>query len=44
MPLGGQAAIENRVQSFEDIYDPPYGEKQFSIRDLDGYKLIFLPS
>jgi len=25
----------------EDIYDPPYGKRQFSIRDLNGYTLIF---
>ena len=25
----------------EDIYDPPYGERQFSIRDPNGYTLIF---
>ena len=26
----------------EDIYDPFYGGRQFSIRDLNGYTLIFL--
>lgn len=25
----------------EDIYDPPYGKRQFSIRDPNGYTLIF---
>jgi hypothetical protein len=25
----------------EDIYDPPYGKRQFSIRDPNGYSLIF---
>jgi ankyrin repeat protein len=37
-----QVPVENRIEFVEDIFDPPYGGRQFSIRDLDGYKLIFL--
>ena len=37
-----EAPIGNRIEFVEDIYDPPYGGRQFSIRDLDGYQLIFL--
>jgi uncharacterized glyoxalase superfamily protein PhnB len=35
---GGQEGIE----FVEDLYDPFYGGRQFSIRDLNGYTLIFL--
>ena len=37
-----EAPVRNRIEFVEDIYDPPYGGRQFSIRDLDGYQLIFL--
>jgi len=42
-----QAALTGKQadQGFEfveDIYDPPYGKRQFSIRDPNGYTLIFL--
>jgi hypothetical protein len=42
-----QAAVAGKqaYQGFEfeeDIHDPPYGERQFSIRDRNGYQLIFL--
>ena len=33
----GRAGIE----FVEDIYDPFYGGRQFSIRDLNGYMLVF---
>jgi ankyrin repeat protein/catechol 2,3-dioxygenase-like lactoylglutathione lyase family enzyme len=40
-----QAALAGRqadgFEFVEDIYDPPYGKRQFSIRDLNGYTLIF---
>ena len=29
------------IDFLEDIYDPFYGGRQFSIRDLNGYGLIF---
>jgi uncharacterized glyoxalase superfamily protein PhnB len=42
-----QAALAGKLtnQGFEfveDIYDPPYGKRQFSVRDPHGYTLIFL--
>lgn len=37
---GGAAGID----FLEDIYDPFYGGRQFSIRDLNGYGLIFYQS
>lgn len=30
------------IEFVEDIYDPFYGGRQFSIRDLNGYTLVFL--
>jgi len=40
-----QAALSGtQAEGFEfveDIYDPPYGKRQFSIRDLNGYTLNF---
>jgi ankyrin repeat protein len=40
-----QAALAGKhadgFEFVEDIYDPPYGKRQFSIRDLNGYTLIF---
>jgi hypothetical protein len=37
--LAGKQA--NEFEFVEDIYDPRYGKRQFSIRDLNGYTLIF---
>jgi catechol 2,3-dioxygenase-like lactoylglutathione lyase family enzyme len=31
-----------RIAFVEDLYDPFYGGRQFSIRDLNGYTLVFL--
>jgi ankyrin repeat protein len=39
--LAGKAS-ERGFEFVEDIYDPPYGKRQFSIRDPNGYTLIFL--
>jgi hypothetical protein len=40
-----QAALAGKhadgFEFVEDIFDPPYGKRQFSIRDLNGYTLIF---
>jgi hypothetical protein len=40
-----QAALSGKqadgFEFVEDIYSPPYGRRQFSIRDLNGYTLIF---
>jgi hypothetical protein len=40
--LAGKAADHEGVEFDEDIYEPFYGGRQFSIRDLNGYHLIFL--
>ena len=40
--LLAEHGARHHVEFVEDIYDPPYGGKQFSIRLLDGYQLIFL--
>lgn len=39
--LAGKPADQG-FEFVEDIYDPPYGKRQFSIRDPNGYTLIFL--
>jgi ankyrin repeat protein len=39
--LAGKEADQG-LQFVEDIFDPPYGKRQFSIRDPNGYQLIFL--
>jgi ankyrin repeat protein len=40
--LAGKAADHEGIEFEEDIYEPFYGGRQFSIRDLNGYHLIFL--
>jgi hypothetical protein len=40
--LGGKPADRAGFEFVEDIYDPPYGGRQFSIRDPNGYQLVFL--
>ncbi len=30
------------IEFVEEIYDPPYGGREFGIRDLNGYELFFL--
>jgi ankyrin repeat protein len=39
--LAGKPAART-FEFVEDIYDPPYAKRQFSIRDPNGYTLIFL--
>jgi ankyrin repeat protein len=39
--LVGDAPPEQGIEFVEDIYDPFYGGRQFSIRDLNGYGLLF---
>lgn len=39
--LAGETAKQAGFEFTEDIYDPFYGGRQFSIRDLNGYTLIF---
>ncbi|HEV3197482.1 MAG TPA: ankyrin repeat domain-containing protein [Bryobacteraceae bacterium] len=39
--LAGEPVVHQGIEFVEDIYDPFYGGRQFSIRDLNGYNLIF---
>jgi ankyrin repeat protein len=39
--LVGDAPAERGIEFVEDIYDPFYGGRQFSIRDPNGYGLLF---
>lgn len=39
--LAGEPGGLEGVAFEEDLYDPPYGGRQFSIRDLNGYMLVF---
>ncbi|HEY3054833.1 MAG TPA: ankyrin repeat domain-containing protein [Thermoanaerobaculia bacterium] len=39
--LAGKPSAHAGIEFVEDIYDPFYGGRQFSIRDLNGYGLIF---
>ena len=40
--LSGAPARDARIEIIEDIYDPPYGGREFGIRDLNGYALYFM--
>jgi len=40
--LAGETADHEGIEFVEDLYDPFYGGRQLSIRDLNGYTLIFL--
>jgi hypothetical protein len=40
--LAGTRADHLAIEFAEDLYDPFYGGRQFSIRDPNGYLLIFL--
>ena len=39
--LAGKPGAHAGIEFEEDIYDPFYGGRQFSIRDLNGYALVF---
>ena len=39
--LAGEPASQQGIEFMEDIYEPFYGGRQFSIRDLNGYGLLF---
>ncbi|HEY8133037.1 MAG TPA: VOC family protein, partial [Thermoanaerobaculia bacterium] len=39
--LAGNPGVDAGIEFEEDIYDPFYGGRQFSIRDLNGYALVF---
>ncbi len=40
--LSGTLGRDPRIEIIEDIYDPPYGGREFGIRDLNGYALYFM--
>jgi hypothetical protein len=40
--LSGTPSAHARMEIIEDIYDPPYGGREFGIRDLNGYALYFM--
>ncbi|HSK80015.1 MAG TPA: ankyrin repeat domain-containing protein [Thermoanaerobaculia bacterium] len=40
--LAGKPHDPPEIEFVEDLYDPFYGGRQFSIRDLNGYTLVFL--
>jgi ankyrin repeat protein len=40
--LSGSPAGDPRIEIIEDLYDPPYGGREFGIRDLNGYALYFM--
>lgn len=40
--LAGRPADHEAIEFEEDMYEPFYGGRQFSIRDLNGYNLVFL--
>lgn len=39
--LAGEPGDHTHIHFIENLYDPFYGGRQFSIRDLNGYTLIF---
>jgi hypothetical protein len=40
--LDGGSSDEGGITFAEDLYDPFYGGRQFSVRDLNGYSLTFV--
>jgi ankyrin repeat protein len=40
--LSGGSVGDAPIEMIEDIYDPPYGGREFGIRDLNGYALYFI--
>ena len=40
--VSGTPIGDARIEIIEDIYDPPYGGREFGIRDLNGYALYFM--
>ncbi len=39
--LRGATVDGQSLEFVEDLHDPPYGGREFSIRDLDGYTVLF---
>ena len=40
--LAGERAASEAIHFYEDLYEPHYGGKQFSIRDVNGFELVFM--
>jgi ankyrin repeat protein len=40
--IAGDASSHEGIPFVRDIYNPPYGGREFAIRDLNGYELSFL--
>jgi len=40
--LAGEPDNHNGIEFVEELYEPPYGGREFGIRDLNGYTLFFL--
>lgn len=40
--LAESAGDDRGIEFVEDLYEPFYGGRQFSVRDLNGYTLVFL--
>jgi hypothetical protein len=40
--IAGQPGEHEGIPFVQDIYNPPYGGREFGIRDLNGYLLYFL--
>ena len=36
-----QLAAPDEIDLFQDVYDPPYGGREFGVRDPNGYELFF---
>ena len=39
--LEGKAGGRQGINVVQEIYNPPYGGREFCIRDLNGYELFF---
>jgi hypothetical protein len=40
--MSGASGRATQVQFFEDLYEPHYGGRQFSVRDPNGFELVFM--
>ena len=39
--LAGEVIKNSEIHFFEDLYEPVYGGRQFSVRDVNGLELVF---
>ena len=40
--VSGEPGDHEGIEFVEYLYEPPYGGREFGIRDLNGYDLYFL--